>query len=122
MIRYNSLSECLVSSRNNISRYSISTRAALLEGSLVWPIALLYLSDSMLEVTRGPSLDAALLGKHWKLAGGSILYDDRLSDAEIDVICSVYKIATGELSDSDINARTNNSLHVWDHKIGRAHV
>ena len=85
-------------------------RAALLEGGLVWRIALLYLSDSVLEVTRGPSLDAASLGKRWKLAGGSILYDDRLSDAEIDVICGVYEIATGELSYSDINARTNNSL------------
>ena len=71
----------------------------------------------MLEVTRGPSLNVALLGKHWKLAGGSILYDDRLSDVEIDVICSVYETATGELSYSDINARTNNFLQVWDHRL-----
>ena len=92
-------------------------RATLLEGGLVWHIALLYLSDSMLEVTRGPSLHAALLGKCWKLVGGSILYDDRLSDVEINVICGVYEIATGELSYSDINARTNNSLQVWDHRL-----
>ena len=72
------------------------SRATLLQGGLIWHIALLYLDNSVLEVMRGPSLDAALLGMHWVLAGGYTLYDDRLSDTEIDVICGVYKIVTGE--------------------------
>ena len=71
-------------------------RAALLEGGLVWRIALLYLSDSVLEVTRGPSFDTSSLGRYWKLVGNSTLYDDKLSNAEINVICGVYEIATGE--------------------------
>lgn len=71
-------------------------RAALLEGGIVWRIALLYLKDSELDVTRGPSIDAALLGKRWMLEGGSIMYDDRLSESEMDVICGVYEIPTGK--------------------------
>ena len=50
----------------------------------------------VLEVTRGPSLDVVLLERCWVLVGGSTLYDDRLSDTEIDVICGVHEIATGE--------------------------
>lgn len=71
-------------------------RAALLEGGLIWCIALLYLSDGVLEVTEGPSFDTSSLGRYWKLAENSTLYDDKLSNAEIDVICGVYEIATGE--------------------------
>ena len=39
-------------------------RAALLEGGLVWRIALLYLSDGVLEVTKGPSFDTSSLGRY----------------------------------------------------------
>ena len=44
----------------------------------------------------GPSFDTSSLGRYRKLVGNSTLYDNKLSNAEIDVICSVYKIATGE--------------------------
>ena len=71
-------------------------RAALLEGAIVWCIALLCLGDSVLDVTMGPSSDALSLGRCWELVGSSVLYDDRLNEAEIDVICGVYEIATGE--------------------------
>ena len=51
----------------------------------------------MVNVSRVPSSSDALLpGKHWELAGGSVLYNDTLNEVEIDVICGVYKIETGE--------------------------
>ena len=60
-------------------------RATLLEGGIIWCIALCYLGDCELNVTRGPSLDAVSLGKCWTLQGGSLMYDDQLSESEKDV-------------------------------------
>ena len=76
-------------------------KASLLEGGIIWHIALCYLGDCELNVTHGPSLDAVLLGKCWTLQGGSVMYDDKLSELEKDIICGVYEIATGKF------------LHYW---------
>lgn len=70
-------------------------RAALLQGGIVWRLALLCLGRSEIDVTRGPSIDASLLGKVSILSDGSNMYDDSISDDEIDVICGVYRIDTG---------------------------
>ena len=70
-------------------------RAALLQGGIIWCLALLCLGWSEIDVTQGPSINASLLGKVWTLGNGSKLYDDYLSEDEMDVICGVYKIVTG---------------------------
>lgn len=84
----------------NIKRPSIifsADWAALFEGGIIWLFTLLCLGNNMDNVSRVPSSSDALLpGKHWELAGGSVLYNDTLNEVEIDVICGVYKIATGE--------------------------
>lgn len=70
-------------------------RAALLAGGIVWRIAVHYLGDSVLDVTKGPS-DATWLSQYWKPLGGPYLYDDGLSELEMDIICGVYEVPTGD--------------------------
>ena len=94
-------------------------RAALLEGGIIWRIALCYLRDCELDVTCGPSLDAVSLGKCWTLQGGSVMYDDQLSELEKDVICGVYKIATGKFSSLLVTLILGVMilLQVWDYRL-----
>ena len=70
-------------------------RAALLTGGIVWHIAVHYLGDSVLDATKGP-LDATWLSRYWKPLGGPYLYDDGLSELEMDIICGVYEVPTGD--------------------------
>ena len=95
------------------------TRAALLEGGIIWHIALCYLGDCELNVTRGPSLDTVSLGKRWTLQGGSVMYNDQLSESEKDVICGVYKIATGKFSSLLVTLILGVTilLQVWDYRL-----
>ena len=74
-------------------------RAALLEGGIIWRLAvdgLGSLSESL--VLDGPSLDVLQYGhavkcgsdkQHW-------LWDDALSDQDRDTICGVYKVYTSQ--------------------------
>ena len=74
-------------------------RAALLEGGIVWRIAihsLQFPTDSELLVTQGPSEDAFSWGCTMELDGRQ-LFDDTLQDDEKDLICGVYELGTGML-------------------------
>ena len=74
-------------------------RAALLEGGIVWRIAihsLQFPTDSELLVTQGPSEDAFSRGRAIELDGRR-LFDDTLRDDEKDLICGVYELETGTL-------------------------
>ncbi|KAF8577003.1 hypothetical protein K439DRAFT_1365760, partial [Ramaria rubella] len=67
--------------------------AALLQGGIVWQLAIESLGA--LAALEGPSLDSVTLSRSWKLPDGTLLYDDEISDTEMDLICSVYHIYTG---------------------------
>lgn len=69
-------------------------RAALLRGGIVWRLALDTMSpDSAL---RGPSWEASVEGCGLCVKSGeSIMYDDSLSQDELDIICGVYRCETG---------------------------
>ena len=72
-------------------------RAALLEGGIVWRLALhalQYSTDSELFITQGPSEDAFSRGRVLELSDEK-LYDDILRDNEKDLICGVYELETG---------------------------
>ena len=74
-------------------------RAALLEGGIVWQIAihsLQFPTDSELLVTQGPSEDAFSQGHAIELDGRQ-LFDNTLRDDEKDLICGVYELETGTL-------------------------
>ena len=94
-------------------------RATLLEGGIIWRIALCYLRDCELNVTCGPSLDAVSLGKCWTLQGGSVMYDGQLSKSKKDIICGVYKIATGKFFSLLVTLILGVTilLQVWDYRL-----
>lgn len=84
--------------RDNLLRRPYG-RAALLQGGIVWRLALHALqfpTDAELLVTQGPSEDALAMGTAELLNGDVLeLFDDGLGDEEIDLICGVYKWSTG---------------------------
>lgn len=65
-------------------------RAALLKGGIVWRLAMEFLGPQ--DVLVGPSEQA--FTRHQQ----SGLYDDDLTDDELNLICGVYKVYTGELT------------------------
>ena len=72
--------------------------AALLQGSIVWRLALHALefpTDAEISVTQGPSEDALTRGTIIGLNDGVELFDDTLTEEEIVLICGVYKWSTG---------------------------
>ena len=76
-------------------------RAALLQGGIVWCLALDALefpTDAEISVTQGPSEDALTRGTTIVLDNGLELSDDSLTEEEIELICSVYKWSTGVYS------------------------
>lgn len=76
-------------------------RAALLEGGIVWRLALeAHDSQASLEncITSGPSEDSLARGATLKLHNGLELVDDALTKDELDLICGVYKWPTGNCS------------------------
>ena len=82
-----------------LPRYQAHQWAALLEGGIVWRIAihsLQFPTDSELLVTQGPSEDAFSQGRTIELDGRQ-LFDNTLWDDEKDLICGVYELETGTL-------------------------
>jgi hypothetical protein len=76
------------------------TRAALLKGGIAWRITKELLGDRRdSETLLGPSESVneygCLLSAH--IPGKEELWDDSLSNDELDFICGVYHIATGKL-------------------------
>ena len=72
--------------------------AALLQGGIVWHLALHALefpTDAEISVTQGPSEDALTRGTIIGLDDGVELFDDTLTEEEIELICGVYKWSTG---------------------------
>ena len=82
----------------NIKRPLIVFSADLTLRLLFSKVALFgtLLYSVLVQCYQGPSSDALSLGRCWELVGSSVLYNDRLNEVEIDVICGVYKMATGE--------------------------
>ena len=73
-------------------------RAALLQGSIVWCLALHALefpTNAEISVTQGPSEDVLTRGTIIGLDDGVELFDDTLTEEEIELICGVYKWSTG---------------------------
>ena len=72
--------------------------AALLQGGIVWCLALHALefpTDAEISVTQGPLEDALTRGTIIGLDDGVELFDDTLTEEEIELICGVYKWSTG---------------------------
>ena len=59
----------------------------------MWHLALASVSDD--TVLMGPSPDVFLEGSFLSFSDG-YLWDDALSDDDVEVVCSVYKVYTGK--------------------------
>jgi hypothetical protein len=73
-------------------------RAALLQGGMVWRLALddfEHKEDAEYSVLLGPSEYVSVYQHVLRADDGQRFYDDGLSDTELDLICGVYKVATG---------------------------
>ena len=70
-------------------------RAALLEGGIIWRLAMEHLDSQ--DALRGPSDSANDFGDSISLPNGTELVDDSLTDDERDLICGTYIIYTGLL-------------------------
>jgi hypothetical protein len=67
-------------------------RAALLQGGIVWRLAIEVLGDRAEDVViNGPSDDVLKFGSQM-CYGENEYWDDGLDDAEMDLICGVYKL------------------------------
>ncbi|KAI0666351.1 hypothetical protein C8Q78DRAFT_984036 [Trametes maxima] len=68
-------------------------RAAILEGGIVWRLALEILGDDARQrAAEGPSSDVLQFAQEVRLGQESYL-DDALTAEEIDIICGTYKVA-----------------------------
>ena len=68
-------------------------RAAILQGGIVWRLALEILgSDAAESAVSGPSTDIYSFGQEFFPERGHPLYDDCLMPNEIDIVCGVYKL------------------------------
>jgi len=70
-------------------------RAALLKGGIVWRLAIEV--TGRFAALEGPSENVLEHGSLLTLPSGNQLWDDDLSDAELDLICGVYKVYTGKI-------------------------
>ncbi|KAI8989149.1 hypothetical protein BD414DRAFT_415633 [Trametes punicea] len=69
-------------------------RAAILQGGIVWRLALEILGeDAVSYALKGPSSDVSRYGRALQPSRGPLYYDDALLPEEIDIICGTYKIA-----------------------------
>ena len=91
------------------------SRAAFGMGGIVWRLARAMVNDDFTDslVMNGPSDSVGNSYSTERFTNGSILCDDSLTEQELDFICGVYKIATGNaffflLS---ISCRTNMSYY-----------
>ena len=66
--------------------------AALLQGGIVWRLAIKVLGDHAEDIVlNGPSDDVLKFGS--KICyNGNEFWDDRPNEAEMDLICGVYKL------------------------------
>lgn len=73
-------------------------RAAFLKGGIIWRLAVEGSGGLLRErVLEGPSEEALVCGTMLaSVNGGDSLWDDELSESNMDLICGVYKYATGE--------------------------
>jgi hypothetical protein len=70
-------------------------RAAMMQGGIVWRLAKETLEDRWNDVVQGPTDSVRSTGEELKLVDGRSLWDDRLTTEELNLICGVYKQATG---------------------------
>jgi hypothetical protein len=85
-------------------------RAALLQGGIVWRLALddyEHKGDAEHSVLLGPSEYVSVYQHVLRTDDNQRFYDDGLDDAELDLICGVYKVATGRYNFSLVNCPTN---------------
>lgn len=85
--------------RNKLLQETHACRAALLCGGIVWRLAMdtLGYDYAVKEVLAGPSRDVVEFGGMPQyLEDGTELWDDVLSEAELDLICGVYESPTGD--------------------------
>ncbi|KAI0349114.1 hypothetical protein OH77DRAFT_1415539 [Trametes cingulata] len=68
-------------------------RAAILQGGIIWRLALELLGEVALSrAAEGPSQETYRCGQVIQAAHGPAYYDDALSAEDIDIICGTYKI------------------------------
>jgi hypothetical protein len=65
----------------------------LLKGGIVWRLS--WDAVGVEVALGGPSPEVFQTG-HWFLSEGAYLWDDELSDDELNLICGVYKVFTGK--------------------------
>ena len=70
----------------------VQAHAALLQGSIVWCLAIKALGDRAEDVVLNGPLDDVLKFGSKICYNGNKLWDDRLNEAEMDLICGVYKL------------------------------
>jgi hypothetical protein len=73
---------------------SPSARAALLEGGIVWRLAVEFIPPG--TVLAGPSEVAFTSGQVIRIPGAGDYCDDEVSENEADLVCGVYEIYTGK--------------------------
>jgi len=73
-------------------------RAAFLKGGIIWRLAVEGSGGIVSEhVLEGPSEEALVCGTCLgSVTEGDSLWDDELSEADMDIICGIYKYATSE--------------------------
>jgi hypothetical protein len=73
-------------------------RAAFLKGGIIWRLAIEGSGGLVSErVLEGPSEEALVCGTCLASVNeGDSLWDDELSESNMDLICGIYKYATGE--------------------------
>ncbi|KAH7917322.1 hypothetical protein BV22DRAFT_989523, partial [Leucogyrophana mollusca] len=69
-------------------------RAALLKGGIVSRLAREHLQES--AGMDGPSKDVYQFGQPLQHQDGRLVWDDDLSTSEMDLICGLYKVPTGQ--------------------------
>ena len=66
--------------------------AALLQGGIVWHLAIKVLGDHAEDVVLNGPLDDVLKFGSKICYNGNEFWDDGLNEAEMDLICGVYKL------------------------------
>lgn len=73
-------------------------RAALLHGGIVWRLGVEMLGQEGVDTALGgPSADIWRRGRGIQEPRGVVWYEEYLTPHELDVICGVYKVYTGEI-------------------------
>jgi hypothetical protein len=73
-------------------------RAAFLAGGIVWRLAM-HSAGNLAEerALNGPSEEALPFGKYFPHPDNNeLMWDDTLTETEMDLICGVYKVSTGK--------------------------